>query len=1349
MTLRAECVLCLVLGVISLGGTAGVLADSSDEYTQKTPKELIDNAETFYWVAMAERGSITAIKLGLQYLKDAEYKLLDADPNTTRERDLLQREIDALRIDLESQENVHYNTHFGRFPLARLVTPTLFTDPRASGSFELIDDPDEVATREAVEELIDHVIEAQTVIPQFDVVFVSDPPSRALENEALYQFNRSSRFFVHNRRELARVLDVGVSGVDKIWPHGQLDPSTDVVRDMLDRWQSDGLFRSSHLLLVRVRKIDEEHGDFFYIAEGRIFEASDDGTILKMSSVLNQYGFCIDRRSVLWPILGLHAILLVVSLCLYPLLVKLTSHAGRVPTWQNTLIFGGLGFLWGRGVIWALAPVLAGMSPAPETLALWSFWWPAAAGAVFTLGPAIILGFADRRFNWFGSAFATFNRGGALFVSITLGSTSYLGQCALIYKGIEGWTVIPPLLFCTVVASFTVGRAFDKTDAMPLRAGILCAVLTLGLGIAWCSASTKLLWLTLIPLGAVLSVAARHASKPVPTVTHHEKAKAGTPTNSQELAERAYDPPFYESASFLKLNETLDSWREGNTVKVGLRGPAGAGKTAALNALEDKARQHYPGLIVLKGICHQPQAGSNSRPYQPFAEAIAEHFAVNLLAPHGDQMGQIDEALGGIFDHVVPFADILFPPNEQSQTGSRQELFTAISAMLRRLASQHPLMLVLDDVHWMDPASRELLEFLLVDFPESTECPLAILLASRAELKFAAGFGQAPVLSVEPLNAKELRGILVDGLGLDSALAAEVVGAAGQQRDNLHWLFQIIAHLAQQDLLVRRDDGFSWKDPGTRISEHLPDDIRQSLEQVIAENREFSAVLECAACMGREFSVDMISTCVGLPRLEMIHLLHHIEEQTGIVTDVREKDDHFAFRSSFFLEVLRQAREVHAGGPRDSSMPQRIREYHYRLASALEKTLDDSNSALYSVANHYYAAGARHADKALEYSVKAARAACFQFQHELARQYFAMAEDCVSFTHGSDVDLERELLLIHCHQSHVEGKQRVSTAQEAVGYLERHPDSDFSVYRTVAQASYDAGIDTRSQKYFVDCVSISQAMLERFSAPVEQAEADHFLGIGLSTSESDQRRQHLRTASDLVQKACDANAEDLDALRLKARIADSLAEQLSYGSPADREEARQLFELSIEIKQREDIRDLAGLAFAYGGLGRLAFFGDPPDFDNARLNFEEDLRYSEKIGSVTGQTKMHSLLGACILGEEKSKSQFEAARVHYAAAHAAAVERVDMLFALAGLLECHAALDHADTVAQFGSELYELVQNAVSHLPEEERNSDPVAAIPQMCRENVQTALMACQQQAGSQWHRWLTNLLTDTAPPS
>jgi tetratricopeptide (TPR) repeat protein len=266
-------------------------------------------------------------------------------------------------------------------------------------------------------------------------------------------------------------------------------------------------------------------------------------------------------------------------------------------------------------------------------------------------------------------------------------------------------------------------------------------------------------------------------------------------------------------------------------------------------------------------------------------------------------------------------------------------------------------------------------------------------------------------------------------------------------------------------------------------------------------------------------------------------------------------------------------------------------------------------------------------------------------------------------------------------------------------------------------------------------------MLERFRQPAEQAEAHQFWGIGLPIGQVEDRREHLQAALELVK---DADQDDLDAISLKARIANSLAELLSYGNEEDKSRARELFELSIQLKSREDIRDLNGLAAAHGGLGRLYFFRDDPDLALARKHFEEDLRYSERIGSLAGQTKMHSLLAACAGNEslQDHEKEFERALEHYQASYRLAEEEFDKFFALAGLVECYASLGQHDQAAQHGQLLVELIQSRMTRLSAEERNTNPLAAVPNHCLDSIRKALRQCEICRKSTWHQWLSELI-------
>jgi hypothetical protein len=344
---------------------------------------------------------------------------------------------------------------------------------------------------------------------------------------------------------------------------------------------------------------------------------------------------------------------------------------------------------------------------------------------------------------------------------------------------------------------------------------------------------------------------------------------------------------------------------------------------------------------------------------------------------------------------------------------------------------------------------------------------------------------------------------------------------------------------------------------------------------------------------------------------------------------------------------------------------------------------------------------------------------------------------------GKIHDLERELLLIECQEAHVEGNDRVAIAAKAVKTLKQTSDSPFEVYAAAALACYNAGIDTRDQQHFTNAVTIGRQIIARFDSPAERAEGHHYAGIALPRAESAAQRKHWETALQLLESA----EESEYVVRLKAKIANSLAEQLSSGSDIERSMAKRLFETSIELKERPEIADEAGLAISHGGLGRLALFATKPDHVAARKHFAENLRLSEKLGSATGQTKMHSLLAAVDVAEK----QLVNAKQHYRAAFRLAPEQVDKIFSLSGLIVVHSLLGQSEEADRNGVLLRELIESRLAKLSDADRNANPVTAIPGISQANLTQALERSKASAAADWHRWLSELLDNNQvlPPT
>ncbi|WP_217568385.1 helix-turn-helix transcriptional regulator [Streptomyces sp. GbtcB7] len=145
-----------------------------------------------------------------------------------------------------------------------------------------------------------------------------------------------------------------------------------------------------------------------------------------------------------------------------------------------------------------------------------------------------------------------------------------------------------------------------------------------------------------------------------------------------------------------RLTGVLDRARAGTPRAVVLSGDAGVGKTRVLT--EAAAHATRTGMTVLTGHC--VDLGDVGLPYLPFTEILGvlggdERFAAALAAHPA-----VDRLLGS-------------GSGTDTDTVSRLRLFEGVAGLLADAADITPLLLVLEDLHWADQSSRDLLRFLL------------------------------------------------------------------------------------------------------------------------------------------------------------------------------------------------------------------------------------------------------------------------------------------------------------------------------------------------------------------------------------------------------------------------------------------------------------------------------------------------------------------------------------------------------------------------------------------------------------------------------------------------------------
>ncbi|HEX6022745.1 MAG TPA: AAA family ATPase [Solirubrobacter sp.] len=191
-----------------------------------------------------------------------------------------------------------------------------------------------------------------------------------------------------------------------------------------------------------------------------------------------------------------------------------------------------------------------------------------------------------------------------------------------------------------------------------------------------------------------------------------------------------------------RLESVLRAAGNGRGRAVEIAGEPGVGKTALIAGLGARAE----GWQVLTGRGTEFEADV---PFSIFADALDE--AVAALGPE-----RVARLSGGRLGELAAMLPSIAAPRP-SLDGERHRLHYAVRALLAGMADARPLLLVLDDVHWADPASLELIAHLVRRPPPCT----LIVLAYRTALRPRALRGEA--ITLAPLTREEadelLRGV--------------------------------------------------------------------------------------------------------------------------------------------------------------------------------------------------------------------------------------------------------------------------------------------------------------------------------------------------------------------------------------------------------------------------------------------------------------------------------------------------------------------------------------------------------------------------------------------------------------
>lgn len=405
-----------------------------------------------------------------------------------------------------------------------------------------------------------------------------------------------------------------------------------------------------------------------------------------------------------------------------------------------------------------------------------------------------------------------------------------------------------------------------------------------------------------------------------------------------------------------ELYRHLDLAREGKGTTVFISAEAGIGKTRLMQEFLKVAKQERD-IISITGWC-LPNA---EVPYFPFIEAFNGYYST--LQKNGKEELESNPLLQSL--------ESTWQQQHLSPQAIKDQTFLTVARIIRQIATQRPIVLLLEDIQWADSASLGLIHYIarVINGLESV-----LFLATFRSENLTSDPEGYPHHLAETLSMMKREDLLseiklpildktcilkmVESMLSGSVQHSLTEKLAVRSEGNPLFIVESIRMLLEQKKLVQQNN--EWQLTVEEID--TPSKIRDIIIQRLAYlNTAQRRLLDAASVIGDEFKAGLLSALVDQDSLEVLETLMAIAQSTSIIYI---DEDRFRFDHALSREIIYGA------------IAQPLRQaYHNRLAEKIEG-FKNSMLSLTDLAYHY--AQANNKGKATKYALAAG-------QNELAR----------------------------------------------------------------------------------------------------------------------------------------------------------------------------------------------------------------------------------------------------------------------------------------------------------------------------------------------------------------------------
>jgi hypothetical protein len=281
-------------------------------------------------------------------------------------------------------------------------------------------------------------------------------------------------------------------------------------------------------------------------------------------------------------------------------------------------------------------------------------------------------------------------------------------------------------------------------------------------------------------------------------------------------------------------------------------------------------------LTVLRGRC-LPYGTAIT--YWPLLELVQADLGVTLTDQRADVVARLDARLAALLRdarskapvraRIAVLLGLEEPATAMPDVGATRratELGVGLGAYLEAIAATGPLVVVVDDLQWADPAVLEIMRVLL---DRVVDVPLVVACIARPELlerepTWGAGRANATTIVLEPLSGDETRTLIARLLDIDDLpeqLRARIVA---RSEGNPLFVEEFVRMLIEEGRLVRDQDAWRAAGPDSldvRVPESIQALIAARLDALTPAEKE---LLHAASIVGEEWELGQVASLIAV-----------------------------------------------------------------------------------------------------------------------------------------------------------------------------------------------------------------------------------------------------------------------------------------------------------------------------------------------------------------------------------------------------------------------------------------------------------------------------------------------------